>query len=457
MDKRDNFEEKIKAKLEEVSGNEADQAWQSFAPLLNPPAIPFWKHWSMPYLFASVLFLTSLAWHQWGEKTSQEIAQMEAKPVLTATDTVFRRDTVYVVDTVYVYKKVYLNEVQSYQSAFGLGSSDEVDFQNPVSETWNSSTAQTKNDFEFGKEEKGISDQQNSTDSSSITEAAKFVPKLSQVDSSQISIGELKVQTGNAVVPDMNSQQQANSTPVRRSMAAPSVAPQEKYVFKSEKELVEGDTSNLNQAPVPEKSKPMLHLELGGSLLFPISNLVEYYTPFQQNIHLGLEWESGWGVYLGAIRNNVEGELDDEEILSLPSSVVNELPNIPSDINSLDEIYVINRQWFFPLELRWRSLYYSGFSFESSFALMGNYLSKQDFTYEFENFSEVEYQYGSTSSSEFNLSHLKVGIGTNYLMTKRLGLFLRSHYWLPISRPGLLQDRMHGLEVGIGVNVFLGK
>ncbi|WP_100629720.1 hypothetical protein [Algoriphagus formosus] len=457
MDKRDNFEENIKAKLEEVSGNEADQAWQSFAPLLNPPAIPFWKHWSMPYLFASVLFLTSLAWHQWGEKTSQEVAQMEAKPLLSATDTVFRRDTVYVVDTVYVYKKVYLNEVQSYQSAFGLGSSNEVNFQNPVSETWNSSTAQTKNDFEFGKEEKGISDQQNSTDSSSIKEAVKFVPKLSQVDSSQISIGELKVQTGNAVMPDMNSQQQANSTPVRRSMAAPSVAPQEKYVFKSEKELVEGDTSNLNQAPVPEKSKPMLHLELGGSLLFPISNLVEYYTPFQQNIHLGLEWESGWGVYLGAIRNNVEGELDDEEILSLPSSVVNELPNIPSDINSLDEIYVINRQWFFPLELRWRSLYYSGFSFESSFALMGNYLSKQDFTYEFENFSEVEYQYGSTSSSEFNLSHLKVGIGTNYLMTKRLGLFLRSHYWLPISRPGLLQDRMHGLEVGIGVNVFLGK
>jgi hypothetical protein len=256
---------------------------------------------------------------------------------------------------------------------------------------------------------------------------------------------------------DSNSQQQNSTTPVRRSMAAPSVAPQEKYVFKSEKELVEGDTSNLNQAPVPVKSKPMLHLELGGSLLFPISNLVEYYTPFQQNIHLGLEWESGWGLYLGAIRNNVEGELDDEEILSLPSSVVNELPNIPSDINSLDEIYFINRQWFFPLELRWRSLYYGGFSFESSFALMGNYLSKQDFTYEFENFSEVEYQYGSTTSSEFNLSHLKVGIGTNYLMTKRLGLFLRSHYWLPISRPGLLQDRMHGLEVGMGVNVFLGK
>ena len=457
MDKRDNFEEKIKAKLEEVSGNEADQAWQSFAPLLNPPAIPFWKHWSMPYLFASVLFLTSLAWHQWGEKTSQEIAQMEANPVLTATDTVFRRDTVYVVDTVFVYKKVYLNEVQSYQSAFGLGSSDEGDFQNSVSETLNSSTAQSKNDFEFGKEEKEISDQQNNTDSNSIAEAVKFAPKLSQEDSSQITIGELKVQTGNPMMPGLNSQQQANSTSLRRSMAAPSVAPQEKYVFKSEKELVEGDTSNLKQAPVPEKSKPMLHLELGGSLLFPISNLVEYYTPFQQNIHLGLEWESGWGVYLGAIRNNVEGELDDEEILSLPSSVVNELPNIPSDINSLDEIYFTNRQWFFPLELRWRSLYYGGFSFESSFGLMGNYLTKQEFIYEFENFSEVEYQFGSTTSSEFNLSHLRMGIGTNYLMSKRLGFFLRSHYWLPISRPGLLKDRMHGLEVGIGVNVFLGK
>lgn len=457
MDKRDNFEEKIKAKLEEVSGNEADQAWQSFAPLLNPPAIPFWKHWSMPYLFASVLFLTSLAWHQWGEKTSQEIAQMEANPVLTATDTVFRRDTVYVVDTVFVYKKVYLNEVQSYQSAFGLGSSREGDFENSVSENLNSSSVKDKYDFEFGKKEKGISDQKNVTDSTSIAEAVKFSHKLSQEDSSQISIGELKVQTGNPMMPDMNSQQQANSTSLRRSMAAPSVAPQEKYVFKSEKEFVEGDTSNLNQAPIPEKSKPMLHLELGGSLLFPISNLVEYYTPFQQNIHLGLEWESGWGVYLGAIRNNVEGELDDEEILSLPSSVVNELPNIPSDINSLDEIYFTNRQWFFPLELRWRSLYYGGFSFESSFGLMGNYLTKQEFIYEFENFSEVEYQLGSTTSSEFNLSHLRMGIGTNYLMSKRLGFFLRSHYWLPISRPGLLKDRMHGLEVGIGVNVFLGK
>ena len=457
MDKRDNFEEKIKAKLEEVSGNEADQAWQSFAPFLNPPAIPFWKHWSMPYLFASVLFLTSLAWHQWGEKTSQEIAQMEAEPVHTATDTVFRRDTVYVVDTVYVYKKVYLNEVQSYESVFGLGSSGGDDFQNSVSENLLSSTEQAKNDFELGKEEKGISYQQNSTDSTSISEAVKLASKLSQVDSSQISIGELKVQTENAVIPEMNSQQQANSTPVRRSMAAPSVAPQEKYVFKSEKELVEGDTSNLNQAPVPVKSKPMLHLELGGSLLFPISNLVEYYTPFQQNIHLGLEWESGWGVYLGAIPNNVEGELDDEEILSLPSSVVNELPNIPSDINSLDEIYFINRQWFFPLELRWRSLYYSGFSFESSFGLMGNYLTKQQFTYEFENFSEVEYQFGDTSSGEFNLSHLKLGIGTNYLLSNRLGLFLRSHYWFPIARPGLVEDRMHGLEVGVGVNILFGK
>jgi hypothetical protein len=352
---------------------------------------------------------------------------------------------------------VYLNEVQSYQSAIGLGSSGRDNFQNSVSEDLNSSTEQTKNNFDLGEKEKGISHQQNSKDSTSIIERAKFSPKLSQADSSRDSREGSISSSGNFMKSDSNSQQQNSTTPVRRSMAAPSVAPQEKYVFKSEKELVEGDTSNLNQAPVLVKSKPMLHLELGGSLLFPISNLVEYYTPFQQNIHLGLEWESGWGLYLGAIRNNVEGELDDEEILSLPSSVVNELPNIPSDINSLDEIYFINRQWFFPLELRWRSLYYGGFSFESSFALMGNYLSKQDFTYEFENFSEVEYQYGSTTSSEFNLSHLKVGIGTNYLMTKRLGLFLRSHYWLPISRPGLLQDRMHGLEVGMGVNVFLGK
>lgn len=452
MDKRDNFEEKIKAKLEEVSGNEADQAWQSFAPLLNPPSIPFWKHWSMPYLFASVLFLTSLAWHQWGENISKRITDVEVEPVLIATDTVFRKDTVYIVDTVYIYKKVYLKEVQSYHSGFGLGSSDVNNFQNSGSERLNSTIGQANNNFELRNEGREISDQQNSPNSNSSNQAVKFDPRLSQVDSIPVS------NQGNFVKSDINSQHQANTTPVRRSVAAPSIAPKEQIELNLALVQIEGDTSNLSSPPpLRQKSKPIFHVELGTSLLFPISSLVEYYVPFQQSIQAGLEWENGWGIYAGAIRNRVEGELDDEEILSLPTSQVSALPNVPSDINSLDEIYFTNQQWFFPVELRWRSLYYGGFSFESSFGIMANYLSRQDFIYEFENNFVEEYQFGNISPREFSLSHLRVGVGTNYLFSKRLGLFLRSHYWLPVSRTGLIQDRMHGLELGLGMNIFLGK
>jgi hypothetical protein len=38
-----------------------------------------------------------------------------------------------------------------------------------------------------------------------------------------------------------------------------------------------------------------------------------------------------------------------------------------------------------------------------------------------------------------------------------VGIFLRSHYWLPLSRQGLIRDRMHGLELGTGVTLLLGK
>ena len=201
----------------------------------------------------------------------------------------------------------------------------------------------------------------------------------------------------------------------------------------------------------------MVHVEAVTSIMFPISRLVEYYTPNQNGIQVGLEWESGWGIYAGAIRNQVEGELDDEEIMQLSPAVISSLPNLTADISSFDEIYFTNRQWFFPLEIRWRSLYYSGFSFESSFGLMGNFLSRQDFIYEFENNFVEEYQYETVDNNQFSISHLRLGIGTNYLMSKRMGLFLRSHYWFPTARPGIIRDRMHGLEVGVGVNVFIGK
>jgi hypothetical protein len=227
--------------------------------------------------------------------------------------------------------------------------------------------------------------------------------------------------------------------------------------LKIEKEFVVGDTSNLNQPPVIEKKRPMVHLEAGTSLLFPISRLIDYDNSVQPGMHLGLEWESGWGFYLGAIRSQVKGEVDDDEILTLNPRVIASLPNAPADINTIDEIYLTNRQWYFPVELRWRSLYYNGFSFESSLGIIGNYLYRQDFTYELEDNQALEYQYGASTKSHFGLSHIRMGVGTNYLLTKKWGFFLRSHYWLPVSRQGIFEDRTHGLEVGLGVNFLIGK
>ncbi|GAB2498944.1 hypothetical protein [Algoriphagus taiwanensis] len=452
MDKRDNFEEKIKAKLEEVSGKEADQAWQSFAPLLHTPSIPFWKHWTMPYLFASVLFLGSLAWHQWGEKRQDTpiAAQLEPSRII---DTLYLRDTVYVVDTVWVYKKVYVEERETLQSRLRLDFPKENTSSIP-SQSFLSATESGGNEPALtGDGQKSLSSEIKEINLQQEQQKPQNQKTVSESQESETQVANTGKQNENNPGGTLSE----SSAPVRRSMAAPSLATEPKVVFKSEKVLVVGDTSNLSNPPIKSKSKPMMHLELGGSLLFPISNLAEYYKPLQPGIHIGLEWESGWGVYLGAIRNQMEGELDDEEIMSLDSDLVGALPNVPSDISTLDEVYFVNRQWFFPLELRWRSLYYSGFSFESSFGLIGNYLSRQDFTYEFENNAELEYQFGKTNSSEFSLSHLRVGIGTNYLLSRRMGLFLRSHYWLPVSRPGLIQDRVHGMEVGVGVNFFLGK
>lgn len=459
MDKRGNFEEKIKAKLEGVSESDADQAWLNFAPLLHPPSIPFWKHWFMPYLFAGLLFLASLGWHQFVERGTDNLAESRPDPMLASPDTVYHRDTIYVIDTVVVYKKIYVEERQTLSSRLQNGipldsvsSERSVDRGERSSEFSQDLTKAEKKSFADVEIKQNGSIEENKLPVENLRPIAldRTVRDLNQLDTGALS-------TSRSEVALETSPSTSEPTQVRRSMAAPSIGAKPTVVFKSEKELVVGDTSNLSNPPLNQKAKPMLHLELGMSLFFPISRYAEYYKPFQQGIQFGVEWESGWGVYLGAIRNQMEGELDDEEIMMLDSDLYGSLPNVPANSETLDEIYFTNRQWFFPMELRWRSLYYSGFSFESSLGLMGNYIVRQDFAYEFENNSDQEYQYGSTTSGEFGFSHLRMGIGTNYLLSRKMGLFLRSHYWLPVSRPGLIQDRVHGLEVGVGVNFYLGK
>ncbi len=453
MDKRDKFEQKIKEKLEGIATPvpDLDQAWQNFSPKISEDSIPFWKRWYMPYLFASTLFIFSLWWHQ-REQKGDFVAETSFRNELSA-DTVVVRDTVYLVDTVYLIKKIIVQENQVVQSQSSF-SEKENEQQTALSQS-----KIGEQNLEYQTDEPKEAEKSNKDQLEALNKSSRSVGKSdSSTLGSEKRMAEPVQGVDSLTQKSWIASQPDSIAPKRpRSMTAPSIGPKEKVVLKSDVELLVGDTSNLSNPSIRARSKPMLHVEAVSSILFPISRLVEYYTLIQNGIQVGMEWESGWGIYTGAIRNQVEGELDDEEIMQLSSAVISNLPNLTADISSLDEIYFTNRQWFFPLELRWRSLYYSGFSFESSLGLMGNLLSRQDFIYEFENNFVEEYQYETVDKNQFSLSHFRLGIGTNYLLSKRVGMSLRSHYWFPTARPGIIRDRMHGLEVGVGINVLLGK
>lgn len=453
MAKQDPFEKKIREKLEGLSSPEDEEAWEKFAPLLHQPSAPFWKHWLFPYLYLSVLFLAGLWWYAPRDENLPPDSRYQ-KEVTAVVDTVYLRDTVYLIDTVYLYRTSYTQQETGPGYPAGnplIGTGENISESQGLLDATSvdRSTGPGQPVFRADKPadlgtESRLADTPNGSFSNRTAE------QLGVRNDSLVS-GRPDPDTGSILA------QSADNQPKRKSLAAPAPVAPEEFVMRTDKELVVGDTSNLNQTPVPEKSKATLRLEAGTSLLFPISRLIEYYTPNQQGVHLGVEWDNGWGLYLGAIRNQVEGELDDEEIMALDPALVDGLPEVPQDISSLDEIYLTNRQWFFPLELRWRSPSFAGVSFESGFGIVGNYLSRQDIIYEYENNSELEYRYASDPLRQFTISHVRMGIGTNYRVARRWKLFLRSQYWLPVSRTGLFKDRTHGVEVGVGVHFLLGK
>ncbi|MGY6521398.1 MAG: hypothetical protein ACXIUD_06695 [Mongoliitalea sp.] len=457
MDRDNNFEKKIKQKLEEVHTPYKEDAWAAFTPMLDVavPTIPWWRRWFMPYAYSTLLFL--LAWFLFPTKKQSDSNYSNDSILLSENkiDTVVLRDTVYIIDTLYIYKTVVVSQesrkiVQQEEARDNSNNTvAKIQVQETRESTQKDSTysAEKNNDSNLAARIPTVSNQKPLTNE----EVSRDV-KVYQVGGEQVSSSSIVSSDSTALI-------QSGYPNVRSStiLAAPSVAPEENFVMKLEKELVIGDTSNLINSYDKSKHKPFFNLEAGLSLLVPVSRNIDYYVSSTQSIQLGLEWVSGWGIYAGAIRNSMKGEIDDDDIPNFPQATLAQLPGRPSDISIIDEIYVTNHQWFFPLELRWRSLYYSGFSFESSIAVVGNLLRKQDFQYEFEERLGIDDQFETLKKNQFGISHLKIGIGTNYLLSQRMGMYLRSHYWLPTSGTGLLQNRVHGMEIGIGLNYFFGK
>ncbi|MCH7412313.1 hypothetical protein MM213_02360 [Belliella sp. R4-6] len=457
MERRDKFDKKIKEKLEQVYPSYDEAAWQEFAPLMAMPKPMFWKRWFLPYIYSTMLFLLALLYfHKTNNGVSTAIQSGGQNNLGYAQDTLYRSDTVYLVDTIYIVKKVYVNEIQSTESNNGIAGNRTVGSNNGMNgmsfEKWEVTNFDVSNSEGMGKEDSSAltigkvndslsKNNVNETISQNLKNQSSFVSKNNGISNGGEASGFSKTQTSK----------------IGRTLMAPDLAPVDKSIFRLEKELVIGDTSNLNNVPIKDKSKPFFNLETTLSVLVPIDRDIEYYPSFSQGFGFGLEWDNGIGIYTGFIRNAMKGEFDDDDIRKFSSEVIFSLPGFMGDINDIDEIYLTNKQWFFPLELRWRSPYYSGFSFESSFGLMGNYLSRQNFQYEFEDSLNRNDQFSTLVNSEFKISHIRAGIGTNYLLSGNWGFFLRSHYWLPTSNIGLLSTRIHGIEVGAGVNYFFGK
>lgn len=455
MERRDKLDKKIKEKLEQVYPSYDDAAWQEFAPLMAMPKPMLWKRWFMPYIYSTVLFLLALLYFNKSNEGESKASQSEGQKNLGySQDTLYRSDTVYLIDTIYLVKKVYVNEIQSTVSNKGFSNNRTVESNNgKLFEKWELTNFNMNNPEGTGKEDSlalNILKGNESLFKNSLNET--ITQRLKNQDSFVVENSKVLSNWGEA-----SGFSKTKTSITGRTMIAPKLNPVDKSIFRLEKELVIGDTSNLKNVTIKTKSKPFFNLETMLSVYMPIDREIEYYPSFSQGIGFGLEWDNGIGIYTGFISNALKGEFDDDDIRDFSSQVISSLPGFVGDVNDIDEIYLTNRQWFFPLELRWRSPYYSGFSFESSFGMMGNYLSEQNFQYEFENSLNRMDQFSTLSNSEFKISHIRAGIGTNYLLSGNWGFFLRSHYWLPTSNIGLLSTRIHGIEVGAGVNYLFGK
>ncbi|MGF1636227.1 MAG: hypothetical protein ACFCUU_04075 [Cyclobacteriaceae bacterium] len=450
MDKRDNFEKKLKDKLEEVQTPYDESAWENFQSLLDSPKTPFWKQWYMPYLYSSVLFAIAMLYFNRSSDSDNQLSRMHQQVSKYRADTLVRKDTVYIIDTIYVYKQLYVMDNGSkYINNFNSGS---VRGSNGIAGVANYNNGNVDSMNQGFLTSDPLLTQHSINDISQSNIDAAQVGDLTSTQSSDTLVSK-KENYLEEVLDDLSEANMGiDSAAINTTDTAI-----EDLLVEVEREGGKTDTTVVQKEPKVKKSKPIINFEAGLSLLIPVSNNIDYYTSSVQAFNFGLEWESGFGLYIGVLRNNIRGEIDDDEISAFDPAALNAMPGRPDDISIIDEIYLSNRQWYFPLELRWRSSYYNGFSFESSVGVVGNYLVSQGFTYEFEDNLGLDDQSETLSIQQFKLSHVKIGVGTQYLLSDTWGMFMRSHYWFPMNGIGLFNNRVHGLEVGVGLKYFIGK
>ncbi|EIM73364.1 hypothetical protein A3SI_18166 [Nitritalea halalkaliphila LW7] len=412
MSESNNFYKKIGEKLSSHEPPFSDEAWLNFQPQLREKLLPWYRNWYWPYLYSSALAVLLFAYFQLN-RSPQTSGDTESQAAVSTT----RVDTLYQVDTIYIRKTVYVQEEIKQVYA-------QDNRQTTTADTFTVATA--THDFSHAEE----------------------VFKTEEV---AISKGEDNAST--AIIPQGPAA--SGQTAHKQSATAPPTANAYdpgmdwKSLFEQEKDTLNGkDEANLST-----KTRPLFILEAGVTGKFPIHPFVEYPVVGLQQISLGLEWASGWGLFTGFYHGSFKGEIDDDDFDLLSARQLNQLPSSGLPLSDIDEIYLEQNQLFFPLEIRWRSAPVDAFSFETGFGLVGSYIRNQRVRYEFEDRLGLPDSEMRLPVRDFSVSHLKISVGTQAILSEKLSIYLRSSYWQPISGTGLLDLRIRGIDVGVGVQV----
>jgi hypothetical protein len=457
MEPKDPFENKIKSALEEYAPAYEQGAWEDFAPRLESLNIPFWKKWYAPYLYSTGL--AGLIWLYLALQTTPGISISQAYlPPDNQTITLVQRDTLYVYDTVYVYRRQIIDTQIFSEESSGIASTLDLNGNNlnqPISEETKATAIESTFKSDTNTDEsKGITESATrQVARQNAPRAGATAPSKSQTDSTyQETIANtesIDTESGLPVSP--------NKTRTRTSMAAPSINRQKLEVLKTDREFVEGDTSNLSSPPIRQKQKNQLSLyaKPALTLLLPIHSELEFYPAILPELSVELRWNDSFGLSTGLIWGNITADLDDPE--DFPAGYLNRFPGLPDLSEEPDDVEIRSEQLWIPLIASLRPVASGRFDINIQVGFLINYLRSQRFTYIFEEQSMLADFSEKVKLNEWTVSHAMIGVGSGYSISERMSLQMGATYWLPLVKTGVDQSRIHGLGLNFGLNYRLWK
>jgi len=457
MEPKDPFENKVKSALEEYAPAYEQGAWEDFAPRLESLHVPFWKKWYAPYGYATVL--AGLTWLYLALQHNPEITTSQAPlPLAKETITLVQRDTVCVYDTIYVYRRQIIDTQIFGEANSGIASTLDLNGNN-LNQTISEETTATaigspsKPDTTID-EGKGITESATrQVANNNSPHAGTPAPSKSQTDSAyREAIAHTDSIDTKTTLPSSPTR-----TRTRTSMAAPSINRQKLEILKTDREFVEGDTSNLSSPPIRQKQKNQLsfYAKPALTLLLPVHAELEFYPAILPELSAELRWNDSFGLSTGLIWGNITADLDDPE--DFPAGYLNRFPGLADLSEEPDDVEIRSEQLWIPLIASLRPVTSGRFDINIQAGFLINHLRSQRFTYIFEEQSMLSDFSEKVRLNEWKVSHAMIDVGSGYSVSECMSLQMSATYWLPLVKTGVDQSRIHGLGLSFGLNYRLWK